>query len=127
MGANGQRVNTIALIGKPFIITFFTTWSQACQNQLGDLKILVQKHKGIEVVPIALDNKIITVTNFFAKNGLPFSPLFDKKKEYLDPYQVLIIPTTYLVDKKGNLRKIYVNFDDTISDMMNEDVAELLK
>ncbi len=124
---NGETVNTSALKGKPYIITFFTTWSETCQNQLRHLKTLQQKHKNIEIVPIALDNKTSTVTSFFKRNDIPFNPLFDKKKEYLDPYQVLIIPTSYLVDKKGHLNKIYVNFDDSIRDMMNEDVGELLR
>jgi peroxiredoxin len=124
---NGETVSTAALKGKSFIITFFTTWSEACQNQLRNLRTLQQKHKNIEIIPVALDNKSSTVIGFFKRNELPFNPLFDKKKEYLDPYQVLIIPTSYLVDKKGNLRKIYVNFDDSIGSMMDNDVSDLLK
>ena len=101
----GDTFNTATLKGKPYIISFFTTWSETCQNALHFFNNAKLQNKGIEVVSISLDNKSSIVANYFKKNAINFTALFDKKKDSLDTFQVLIIQHLSLLIKKAISRK----------------------
>ena len=73
------------------------------------LKATYEKlHKrGFEVVGINLDDKEPAVRRFIKEKELPWPQHFDGKgweNRFALQYGIFIIPTTWLVDKSGNLR-----------------------
>ena len=112
--------------GKTVILSFFTTWSRSCLDQLKFLSALNEKYSGLDVVAVSLDNKSSLVKSFIEKNDLTVTPLIDKKRSYLDAFHILIIPTAFLIDNTGILRNIYVDFDETIKESITADVNTLL-
>ena len=112
--------------GKTVILSFFTTWSHSCLDQLKFFSALNEKHPGLDVVAVSFDNKSSLVTSFLEKNGLTLTALIDKKHKYLDEFHILIIPTAFLIDSTGVLRNIYVDFDETIKESITADVNGLL-
>lgn len=112
--------------GKTVILSFFTTWSSSCLDQLKFLSALNEKHPGLDVVAVSFDNKSSLVKTFLEKNALTITALIDKKHTYLDEFHILIIPTAFLIDSTGVLRNIYVDFDETIKESITADVNALL-
>ncbi|MFA5098528.1 MAG: TlpA disulfide reductase family protein [Candidatus Margulisiibacteriota bacterium] len=112
--------------GKPVIITFYSTWSHSCLEQLEFLNSLSSSNKDLKVVAVALEKNSSPVKSFLDKNGFSFTSLIDKKMRSLDPFQVLIIPTAFLIDDTGILRNIYVDFDETVKNSMASDIKSLL-
>ncbi|MEK7376199.1 MAG: TlpA disulfide reductase family protein [Candidatus Margulisiibacteriota bacterium] len=112
--------------GKTVILSFFTTWSRSCLDQLKFLSALNEKHPGLDVVAVSFDNKSSLVKSFLEKNALAITALIDKKHKYLDEFHILIIPTAFLIDSSGVLRNIYVDFDETIKESIIADVNGLL-
>ncbi|MCX5749870.1 MAG: TlpA disulfide reductase family protein [Candidatus Saganbacteria bacterium] len=123
---NGGSFTSIQLKGKAYILTFFSTWSDSCLENLRFLQGLKEKNDGLEVVAVSLDNKASSVASFLRKNGLSFISLIDKKKKYLDEFEILVIPTTYFIDRDGILKNQYVSFDDIVMASMTADVSLLL-
>ena len=112
--------------GKAVILSFFTTWSSSCLEQLKFLSTLNEKHPGLDVIAVSLDNKSSLVQSFLRKNDLNITALIDKKHKYLNDFHILIIPTAFLIDSTGVLRNIYVDFDETIKESITADVSSLL-
>ncbi len=124
---NGEVFSTETLLGKPYLLTFYTTWSQSCINNLKSLQDIKNKHNGINIVAVSFDKKISVVDSFLKNNGFSFISLIDKKQKNLDAFHVIIIPMTLLIDKNGTIKSIYRDFDNSIKNSMDEDIQKLLK
>lgn len=124
---DGAPFNINSMDEKPIIITFFTSWSKTCFVNLKFLKSLQSKHKNkFEVIAISLDQKQLSLNTFLKNNDLPFVFLFDKKLKTINDFQILIIPTTMLINKDKILKNIYVDFDEVIEKSISIDIADLL-
>jgi len=125
----GETVSLSSLQGEKIVIlTFWTTWSKTCSDELIFLQKLYNKYEGknLEILAVSFDSKTTNLQSFINKNNITFPVLTDKKHRYLDKYCILIIPTTFLIDKSGILQNIYVDFDAVIRKNLEKDLAELL-
>jgi len=112
--------------GKPVIVVFYSTWSRSCLEQLEFLNLISSSNKKLEVVAVALEKNVSSAKGFLDKNGFRFTSLIDKKMRSIDSFQILIIPTAFLIDSTGVLRNIYVDFDETVKNSMAADIKALL-
>ncbi|MFA5105029.1 MAG: TlpA disulfide reductase family protein [Candidatus Margulisiibacteriota bacterium] len=123
---NGAPFDLSSLRGKPVLLSFYTTWSESCLENLKFLSSLNKSLKGVEIVTVAFENKSSTVTSFLKKHNLDLLTLLDVKKTSISNYQILIIPMTFLIDSNGTIDKIYVDFDDSVKESMKSDIKLLL-
>ncbi len=122
----GEQFNLGQIRGKPAIITFFSSWSESCVNNLKFLNALADADPTVSVIAVSFDNKVSKVEELFDKHGLiNFTGLIDKKKVYLDKFHILIIPMTFVIDKNGILRNMYVDFDDSVKNLVLADLDEM--
>lgn len=110
---NGKTVSLQKYAGeKPVVIVFFASWSRSCQTELADLQTLYDDK--YEILAVSFDKKSKELKSFLAKNQFNFPVLLDKKLASIDPFQVLILPTTFCVNRDGNIEKVFVDYDDNI-------------
>ena len=118
---SGKVVELSNFSGRPTVLTFFTSWSDTCKQELADLQVF---YKGLapslEVVAISLDRKSKTLQEFLANNDYSFKFLIDKKLSSLNKYAILIIPTTFLINREGQVEKILVDYDDNVKTAIND-------
>jgi peroxiredoxin len=106
---------------KPVILVFFTSWSRSCQVELKVLQKLYSiKNRNFEVLAVSFDKKQKDLISFISGSGIAFPILLDKKLSSLDRFQVLIIPTTFCIDRRGVIRKIFVDYDDNVEKALTE-------
>lgn len=106
---------------KPVILVFFASWSKSCQAELLDLqKIYAENSKGLEVLAISFDKKTKDLKSFVSKTELLFPILHDKKLSSLDKFQILIIPTTFCINREGVIEKIFVDYDKNVRESIEE-------
>ena len=75
---------------------------------------------GLEVVAVSFDKKSKELKNYLAEANLAFPVLQDKKLSAIDPYQIVIIPTTFCLDRDGTIKKVFVDYDDNIKKALEE-------
>lgn len=98
----GESVSIDQYLGKPVLVNFWATWCHNCLNEMADLekasKIL--KEKGIETILIS-DESIETIIGFKQRKTYQFTYLkFSGARKEL---KIFSIPTTYLLDKNGEI------------------------
>ena len=91
--------------GRVVLINFFATWCGPCRKEVPDL-VKLQKElgeKGLSVVGLAFNSDPDAVVKFAAKYGINY-PVAIYGKDEVEKYGgVTAVPTTFLVDRKGNL------------------------
>lgn len=110
-----KPVDVSALYGeKPLILTFFASWSKSCSSQMYAVNKLYKeyKSKGLKVAAISFDKKTVELEKFIEENGIDFQVLLDKKLKSIDKYAILIIPTTFFIDKNGKIASIIVDYNE---------------
>jgi thiol-disulfide isomerase/thioredoxin len=96
------------LRGKVVLLNFWATWCPPCRREMPSMERLYQKLKGEDFTVLAV-NQMEDGDHVFAYTGQlevdpTFTILFDKDSRVSNSYRVNGLPTTYLIDKQGNIR-----------------------
>jgi len=89
--------------GKHILINFWATWCAPCRDEMPSLNNLQKKFntRNLEVVGVHVGPNLKNVKSFLDKVPLDFTILLDNNLK-LASLGVLNLPTTLLLDKKGN-------------------------
>jgi len=96
--------------GKIVILDFWATWCGPCRRSVPDL-IEIQKEYKNDVVVIGISLDIQTAKNvvpFINEFGINYPVVFGNEKVVTDYGNIEAIPTSFVIDKKGNVVDMYV-------------------
>jgi peroxiredoxin len=113
---DGREVDLAKLTGKVVLVEFWSTTCGPCIAEMPAMKATYEKlhDRGFEVVAISLDDKETALRRFIKEKELPWPQHFDGKgweNQFAVRFGIFSIPTTWLVDKRGNLRDTNARFD----------------
>lgn len=117
-----------ALKGKVVYMDFWASWCPPCVKSFPFLNRLDHelKDKGLHVIGINLDEKIADAEDFLAKNPVDFSIVADLSKQCAKGLEVMAMPTSYLIDRKGNIRHIHQGFRPDESEKLRALITQLV-
>jgi len=110
---NGKRVKLSNFKGKVIILDFWATWCPPCRAEIPGFIELYKKYKdkGVEIIGISLDEGgVKDVLPFMKEFGINYTILIGNYKVTQDYGGIRGIPTTFVIDKKGNIRAKYVGY-----------------
>ncbi len=95
--------------GKVVYLDFWASWCIPCRKSFPWMSTLQARYKdkGFEVIAIALDESPSDATAFLRKYPAAFTIGFDREGKSAEAYGVKVMPTSYLIDKKGFIVKTY--------------------
>ncbi|MGE6260484.1 TlpA family protein disulfide reductase [Heyndrickxia sporothermodurans] len=97
----GISIRLSDLKGKKTFINFFATWCTPCKTEMPILEEFSKEHsKDMNVIAINIDTKA-NVKHYISDLGLTFPVLLDKNGLVNEKYQIVAIPTSYLLDENG--------------------------
>jgi thiol-disulfide isomerase/thioredoxin len=102
----GAPLGRDALKGKVVVVDFWATWCPPCVHEIPGYIALQKKYgeKGLVIVGLSADRAAGVVTPFAKKNGINY-PLAMATPEVIELFGgVEGIPTTFLIDREGNIR-----------------------
>jgi peroxiredoxin len=101
----GRLVGLDDYRGKVIFLNFWTTWCPACITEMSAMEKLHRKLSGKNFIMLAVNIKesASQVKNFFDKNELTFTALLDTTGEVGTEFGLRAIPTTFILDKSGNI------------------------
>jgi thiol-disulfide isomerase/thioredoxin len=94
--------------GKVVLVNFWGTWCPPCRREMPSME-RVYKHLHTKNFVVLAINQMETPDDVFVfTSQLTMAPtfpiLFDKNSDIATAYQVKGLPTSYLIDKKGDIR-----------------------
>ncbi|MGE5847223.1 MAG: TlpA family protein disulfide reductase [Ignavibacteria bacterium] len=114
--------------GKIVILDFWATWCGPCRMSVPDL-IAIQKEFKNDVVIIGISLDIETakdVIPFIKEFGINYPVVFGNNKVVMDYGNINAIPTSFVIDKKGNVVDMHVGlvpkeiFTEKIKDILSK-------
>src|SRR5256884_8100570 len=103
---SGVPIRLAELRGKVVLLNFWATWCVPCRTEMPILEALYQRYKdrGLEVLTVNLDMRSTAgVEAFMQEVGVTFRVGLDPSWSTAQAYRVLGLPTTYLIDRAGNV------------------------
>ncbi len=113
---DGSKLSTTDLLGKVTLVNFWATSCTSCVAEMPDLVATYNKFrdKGYETVAVAMSyDPPAYVVNFTESRKLPFKVAIDNTGANAKAWgDVKLTPTTYLLNKRGEIVKRYVGTPD---------------
>lgn len=101
--------------GKVVILDFWATWCPPCKAEIPHFIELYNEYKdeGLEIIGVSLDRNAGRVVGpFTEENGINYTVLLGDR-DITDLYGGIIsIPTTFIIDREGGIRKKYIGYRD---------------
>jgi peroxiredoxin len=113
---DGSQATTASFKGKVTLVNFWATTCVTCVKEMPQIVATWHKYQGqgFDTVAVAMDyDPPAWVLNFAQSRQLPFKVALDNTGEIARQWgDVKLTPTTYLVDKQGQIVKRYVGEPD---------------
>jgi len=104
--SNGESVSLSQFRGKIVFLNIWATWCGPCRVEMPAMEKLYQKFKNEDfvILAVSIDRQGKSIAMPFVKElGITFPILFSPDSAILDIYMVNALPTSYIIDKKGNI------------------------
>ena len=100
--------------GKVIFLNFWATWCGPCRNEMPDIQKLYEEYsaqgEGAEVVILGVagpgigqEGSADEIASFMEENGYTYPVLMDESGEMFSQYGISAFPTTFMIDKDGNV------------------------
>lgn len=107
LDSSGKKVKLSDYKGKPVVLNFWATWCYYCKEEMPDFNKAYDKYPEIQFLMVnATDGKQETMESakaYIQKEGFKFDTFYDTKLEAVNAYYVNSFPSTFFIDKDGNL------------------------
>jgi len=102
---NGNELSLSDLKGKKVFLNFWATWCPPCKAEMPEIERLYQETKDSDLVIISVEigEPLNTVKSFIDSNKYNFKVLIDSDQSVATKYNITSIPTSYFIDKDGNI------------------------
>jgi peroxiredoxin len=113
--------------GKVVLLNFWATWCPPCVAETPDFVNLDKKfrERGLVILGVSLDQNPRAVLHpFIQKHKIEYPILLADRRVTNDYGGITSIPTTFLIDREGMIRKQYVGYQP--KSVVEEAIKELL-
>ncbi|MDH5369530.1 MAG: TlpA family protein disulfide reductase [Gammaproteobacteria bacterium] len=104
---NNKQVDLKQLKGNVVLVNFWASWCPPCVHEMPSMERLKKRFsaKGFTILGVNMAEDRKTVEQFLSsKVSISFPVLFDSQGNALKRWGVFAFPTSYVIDKAGNIR-----------------------
>ncbi|MBT8495523.1 MAG: TlpA family protein disulfide reductase [Deltaproteobacteria bacterium] len=112
--ARGKKLRLKKYRGKIVVLTFGASWCDPCAKELPAYEKLSKKYskKNVVFIAVNIDSKVSTGKKFVRKSGLKNVVVgYDPKKSALNTWDPPTMPSTFIIDRKGIVRKLHRGYE----------------
>jgi peroxiredoxin len=119
----GANFKLSAARGKPVLLIFLTTWCPTCRSEIPHYKEIYETYgrRGLEVAAVDIEEPKNKVSQFAAKNQIPYRTLLDEEGRVAGAYDITGVPSMVLINKEGKvLTRKYFAIDTVLETLLKE-------
>ncbi len=115
--------------GKVIYLDFWASWCTPCRKSFPWMNDLKQRYsdQGLEIIAVNLDKKREDSQQFLTATQPEFTIAFDPQGEIAERYQVMGMPSSYLIDRNGKLHHSHIGFRSSDRAALELQIESLLK
>lgn len=103
-----QTIDTARLRGKIVVLNLWATWCAPCVEELPSLLALQRRLPQIAVVGVSTDQDDLIYRRFLVQHHVDLLTVRDADQKVNALYGTVQIPETYIIDRKGVLRRKFI-------------------
>jgi len=129
LNLDGKQIDLLSYKGKVVLVNFWASWCPPCVHEMPSMQKLEDalKSKGFNIVAVNMAEKKKVILDFITnKVKVNFQILLDTNGAALKRWKVYAFPTSYLLDKQGNIRYAVYGAIDWNSAGVHKIINELL-
>src|SRR5438034_3812996 len=126
---DGKNVSLKDFADKVMVVDFWATWCGPCREEIPHLNKLYENYrgKGLVVAGISMDAEGPEVVKQFAKElRMEYPVVMGDENVQQDFGGIVGLPTTFIIDRKGNIVKKYTGYQPAIMQDMEQTIKELM-
>lgn len=111
---DGNQVSLRDFRGKVIFLNFWATWCPPCRLEMPTMERLHEEFgdQGLVILAINYRERPEEIKAFFQEHHLTFSALLDEKVEVFELYKAWSLPTTYLINRNGEIVGKVIGYRD---------------
>lgn len=124
---HGEKYNFDSDRGKVILLDFWATSCWPCIAELPHVQRLSEEFRNepITFLAVSTDRDTARVRAFVDSLGYSFHVLY-YTDQVMEAYRVSVIPTTFIIDKKGIIRKVNIGFNEKVTGALRRAIRNLL-
>ena len=124
----GEELSLKNLRGQVVLLDFWATWCGPCIREMPKVKRTYEKYKDqkFQIIGISLDRSTGPLKAYIEKEELRWLHYWDESREVRDLYGVRGIPSTFLIDGEGIIRKANLggfDVESAVAELVKENLA----
>ena len=115
--------------GQVVYLDFWASWCKPCRKSFPWMNDLHAKYydKGLRVIAVNVDSDAEQVKRFLEKYPANFLVAYDAEGKVASQYQVKGMPSSYLIDRQGNIHASHIGFRDEDKNAVESQINHLLQ
>ncbi len=115
--------------GKVVYLDFWASWCTPCRQSFPWMNELKARYgdKGLKIIAINLDKNREESQPFLDATQPEFTIAFDPEGKIAEAYQVMGMPSSYLIDRHGQLHHSHIGFRNKDKAALEQQIEELLQ
>ena len=122
-------VSLQSMRGQVIYVDFWASWCKPCRKSFPWMNTLQAKYrdKGLQIVAVNVDSDLEQVKRFLEKYPSDFVVAYDADGKVASLYQVKGMPSSYLIDKQGNIHASHIGFREEDKAAVETQINQLLQ
>lgn len=126
--SDGHNIKLSDFKGQVVYVDFWASWCKPCRKSFPFMNSLQKKYgkQGLKVIAINLDSDKGAAKSFLQKNPANFTIAYDADGKTPEQFGLMVMPTTYLIDRQGNLVNTHKGFKKSQTAKVEKTVMKYL-
>ena len=114
---------------KVVYVDFWASWCVPCKHSFPWLNQMQERYgnNGLKVIAINLDKNKAHAAKFLERVPASFDIAYDPEGSVAEAYSLKVMPSSYLIDRQGNLIHAHKGFKSSDGSRMENMIIKLLK
>jgi peroxiredoxin len=126
---DGSNIKLSELRGQVVMVNFWASWCGPCRQEMPLLEQLYQRYQpmGFTLLGVNVEEDSSAANKVLKEIPVSFPILYDSRNSVSESYQVRAMPSTFLIDRDGNIRYLHKGYQPGYEQDYQQQIRELVR